>query len=219
MTLPSADKADGSGSYACTPDKTVSVGDPTKAAADHNTLAENDDWLKRIKPDFVDGGSQTVTDVPLNCGGGFVDIADAELTIENDLVLIDVSGIDLPQEDDRLLHRFIHVDFILLMKSADSEDSLPGEENDTDWNGASGSSGRLKGSVHFYAGPGQNAHDADSYVVSSTATGVPATEVYVKFWVDDTDKDLMVRIVQNPNTFSEAAIHAQIRYGVNWQTP
>ena len=41
MTLPTTDANKG-----FEENKTVQVGDPTEAAADHDTLAENTDWLK-----------------------------------------------------------------------------------------------------------------------------------------------------------------------------
>lgn len=136
MTLPTTDS---NKSFA--ENKTVEVGAPTEAEADHNVLAANTDWLKEAKiygwrgscDDNGDRISQKNSTGSIWVGKytGTASNGDGQPKYATPVTLCDVSAVGIPPESDGLKYRLLALTFTVAWGSSgflanyDIEDFLP----------------------------------------------------------------------------------------------
>lgn len=202
------------GGYDFEENKTVAVGEPTQAVADHDTLAQNTDWARDVMTQCWAGEWQQTDNVGsernLNRNGAFfIPIAKVSES-DTETILIDVSATSNPFDATALKNRDIH---ICLTSSTSSGGPAYTETQAL----AMVPGGSSENSAYSDAAP-----DYEGYFYTGTGRSGPGTspgwtngsDDYL--WVDSTTGDLMIEYASGLGTGSFYLIRGYVLILPKW---
>ena len=243
MPIPTTETADGK-VYDFVADKTVAVGDPTEAVADHDTLAENSDY-DRAQSVAGWAASECGSDYlrTVKNGKGELDFCGTAQYASHtgddgfDIILHDRSALEIPADAD-LRSRFIKLEGSCIFTKASSQlkgSFMPGGVNDKYWNidtsalGLCARSGFSLG--EFWSGDGDDSGLGAglptkyfaTQVLTLAYTGGGGTATFTAYaWVSNASPYklcMMILKTANDDSLDGICLRCRVSYGHQWITP
>lgn len=197
------------GGYDFEEDKTVAVGDPTEAVADHNTLAENTDWVRVVAdqcwPGEWDQTDNTGFERNLNSNGKFTVVICKVVEQDTESVIIDVSSAANPFSTSTLKYRDFHLALFLQTTGTSESQALacvPGGSADSVYEYEDDIVGM------FYSGAGTTGS------LTSPSWKNAAATTYI--WVDETTGDLKIQYAIGSGTGAFSLVRGYVEILPVW---